>query len=216
LGKCVLVNCVESTANHSHLWQIDFGNRFKNDNESKCKITIDGTDFRIYEQAPWNPKWYSHKFNGPAVRHEVGICIRSGEIVWINGPCPAGSWPDLRIARDWLIYALQDGEMVLADGGYHDGCGFFETPNGNNDGDQYMKALVRARHETINRRFKQWSILGSRYRHSLEKHGLVFRAIASITHFMMKEYNYTDQDPSSNIYGVNYKDNNSEIPLLHD
>jgi len=103
--------------------------------------------------------------------------------------------------------------MVLADGGHYDGYEFFETPNGNDDGDQHMKALARARHETINRRFKQWTILGSRYRHALDKHGFVFRAIAAIIHFMMmEECGYTEQQPDGLIYGVDYNDRTNHLP----
>ena len=150
------------------------------DNESTCKVTIDGTDFRIYEPAPFDPKWYSHKFHGPGLRYEVGVCIQTGWIVWRNGPFPC-SKNDLQIARSWLIYELDQGEKYLADGGYRDGGQFSETPNGLNNPDQKMKALARARHETVNRRFKQFGILSQRFRHSLNKHGAVFMAVANIT-----------------------------------
>lgn len=43
------------------------------------------------------------------------------------------------------------------------------------------KGLARGRHETLNRRFKQWQILSQRYRHDLNLHGKIFRAIAAIT-----------------------------------
>ena len=36
------------------------------------------------------------------------------------------------------------------------------------------------RHETINRRFKEWKILHDIYRHSEHTHGAVFRAICTI------------------------------------
>jgi len=187
--------------------QIDFNNRFKCDAGCTCKITLDGTDFRIYEPSPFNPCWFSHKFNGPALRHEIGVCIQTGEIVWISGPYPAGSWPDLRIARDWIIYEIEEGEMILADGGHCDGHQFFMTPNGQNDDDQHMKAIARARHETINRRFKQWDILGSRWRHPLDRHGLVVRAIGSIIHFMIEERGCTEQEKNV-IHGVEHKNDN--------
>ena len=60
----------------------------------RCKITVDGTDFRIQEPSPFDPKWYSHKFRGPGLRYEIGVCIKTGWIVWVNGPFPAGAWPD--------------------------------------------------------------------------------------------------------------------------
>ena len=37
---------------------------------------------------------------------------------------------------------------------------------------------IRMRHETINKRFKEWGIFCQRYRHSEYCHGSVFRAIA--------------------------------------
>jgi len=61
--------------------------------------------------------WFSHKFNGPGLRYEVGLCIQTGDCVWIHGPFPCGTWPDLRIARDAIVDALDDGECYLADGG---------------------------------------------------------------------------------------------------
>ena len=46
-----------------------------------CFISLDGTDFRILEPSPFDPKWYSHKFKGAGVRYEVGICLKTGWIV---------------------------------------------------------------------------------------------------------------------------------------
>lgn len=146
---------------------------------------MDGTDFRIYEPSPFDAKWYSHKFKGPGVRYEVGVCIATGHIVWIHGPFPCGSWPDLRIFRDSMQFALDDGELALADGGYR-GCRSCETPSGLNDFDQKMKADARARHETVNRRFKHFFVLGHRFRHPLSRHSACFRAVANLTQLMIQ------------------------------
>jgi hypothetical protein len=142
---------------------------------------VDGTDFSIFEPSPFDPKWFSHKINGPGLRYEVAICIQTGWIVWIHGPFPCGAWPDLRIARDALIFEVLPGEMLLADGGYRDNHQFFETPTGLNNNDQQMKALARARHETCNRRFKEYGALSRKFRHPREKHGIIFTAVANIT-----------------------------------
>ncbi len=40
---------------------------------------------------------------------------------------------------------------------------------------------MRARHESLNGRLKNWAILSTMYRHDLMEHGNVFRAIAIIT-----------------------------------
>ena len=86
---------------------IDFNSRFSPHNiHHIVRMSVDGTDCRIREPSPFNPMWYSHKFSGPGLRYEVGVSIHEEGIVWINGPFPCGSWPDLKIARHCLIHAL--------------------------------------------------------------------------------------------------------------
>ena len=80
-------------------------------------ISLDGTDFHIQEHTPFDPKWFSHKFKGPGVWYEVGICLQTWWIAWWNGAFHCGS-----LGWQWLIDELDDkvGEVVLADGGYND------------------------------------------------------------------------------------------------
>ena len=143
-----------------------------------CLVTVDGTDFRINEPKPFWPGWKSFKFNGPGVRYEVALCICTGDIVWINGPFPCGQWPDLKIFRHALMGELLDGEKVEADLGfqceklYINEFNIFLSERG-----QRQKYLARARHETVNKRFKQWNCLQRVFRHNLGKHGLVFHAV---------------------------------------
>ena len=99
----------------------------------------------------------------------------------VNGPFPCGDWPDLRIARESLIHCLDAGEYYLADGGYNDGRQYAFTPTGYSSDRQRMEALARARHETVNRRFKVFRALKDIYRHDLSHHGSIFRAIANVT-----------------------------------
>ena len=141
---------------------------------------MDGTDYCIQEQHPFNPKWYSHKFWGPAVRYEIAISIATGWIVWIHGPFPAGEWTNLRIARHALNHNLDEFEMYIADGGYYDGYQWATTPTGFHKHGDRIRALVQARHENINRRFKEWGALQQRWRHAPHKHRVMFRTIANI------------------------------------
>ena len=62
----------------------------------------------ILEPSPFDPMWYSHKFEGHGVWYEVGICFQTGRIVWWNGAFPCGADPDLNIMRQWLIHKLDD------------------------------------------------------------------------------------------------------------
>jgi DDE superfamily endonuclease len=160
--------------------QMHWERRYKKDNGSQCLVSVDGTDFEIQEPSPFSPKWFSHKFKGAGVRYEVAICIQTGEPVWINGPFPCGSWNDLRIARSALVDALDPGEYYLADGGYRDGNQWSVTPSGRHRFDDKQKSVVRARHETYNKRLKDWGALREVYRHKLDTHSQVFRAIANI------------------------------------
>ena len=100
---------------------------------------------------------------------------------------------------------VDPGEKILADGGYRDGYEFFETPNGLHDWDQRMKALARARHETINARLKQWFVLRGVFRHNINKHGMCFTAVAIITHMMMATQGFDEEDHG--LFQVDYKDN---------
>ena len=111
-------------------FQIRWENRNRFDNGSRCRISVDGTDFVIQEPQPWDSRWYSHKHNGPGFRYEIGVLIQGCDIVWVSGPYPCGEWPDLRIARDALIYMLDEGEYAIGDSGYHDGGNYFMTPTG--------------------------------------------------------------------------------------
>ena len=138
---------------------------------------MDGIDFRIQEPTPFNPRWWTHKFNGAGLRYEIAICIQTGECVWINGPIAPCYWTDDKIAKEKGLWdCLGPGEKFLADGVY---TGWrAETPTGHNNYDQYMKAVARARHETFNGRLKRFGVLTQKFRHGVEKHGPVTHAIA--------------------------------------
>lgn len=169
------------------------------DNGSICLVTVDGTDCPIPEPSPFSRKWYSHKFHGPGVRYEVGVCIQTGWIVWVNGPFPCGEWPDLKICNEWLVHELGPGEKYLADRGYAGGWRS-ETPNGLNNYDQRMKEAARARHESVNGLLKTFKILDTPFRSpDLAKHYSVFMAVANICQAVIKL--------EGNTFDVDYFDN---------
>ena len=159
----------------------------KNILTNKCKLSLDGTDCPIQEPQPFNKKYFSHKFHGPGLKYEIGICITTGWICWYNGPFPCGN-PDVNIARLGVIRYIATGEKILADGGYNDGNRFFSTPTGINDVTQRMRSLCRARHETVNGRMKNFKVLSTRFRHGLEKHKICFTAILNIVQIYIMLY----------------------------
>ena len=82
------------------------------DEGNDCMTSLDGADCRTVESGR---KFYSHKYKKLAFRYEVALCIKTGQIVWINGPYEAGSWPDINIFRDSLLSHLEENERVEAD-----------------------------------------------------------------------------------------------------
>jgi hypothetical protein len=132
------------------------------------------------------------------LRYELGVCIQTGHIVWINGPYPCGSFPDLRIARHKLIHHLVPGEMFVADRGYRDGGTYAMTPTGYNTPGERMKSVVRARHESINGRLKKFKILSTPFRNKIDKHYMVFN---SLVHAVQLELEY-----GNDLYPVFYND----------
>jgi hypothetical protein len=146
-------------------------------------MTVDGTDFRIPEQGP---TFSSHKYNMKSgFRYEVALCIKTGSIVWFNGPFACGKWQDITIFRMGLMTYLEEGERVKADDGY-----VGEAPRRckipkyfqGSEREEMMK-YVRNRQETVNKRFKNWGILKQVYRNKekIHLHGEVFAAIVVIT-----------------------------------
>ena len=139
---------------------------------------------QIEEPTLFDKHWYSHKFKSAGVRYEVAISIDRGRIVWVNGPYRCGQNPDLNIFRDRLKLILEPGENVVADSGYRDE----RCVQAKDIPPQWrpLHSRIRARHECINRRFKQFSALTTTFRHDVSKHGLVFHAIANLTHLQME------------------------------
>jgi hypothetical protein len=52
------------------------------------------------------------------MRYELGVDIITGHLVWINGPFPAGAFPDVEIFRSCLSLWLDQDERFEADDGY--------------------------------------------------------------------------------------------------
>ena len=104
----------------------------------------------------------------------------------MSGPWEPGTYNDISIFRkSGIISELGPGERVEADDGYRG-----ESPQvvkcpqsmGKTAVEDYEKqqSIARRRHETINKRFKQFGALKQIWRHRVCNHGLAFR-VAAIT-----------------------------------
>ena len=145
-------------------------------------VSVDGTDFEINEPSPFSPGWFSHKFKGPGLRYEVALSIASGDIVHVNGPFPCGNYPDITIFRSKLKEMLRNGEMVEADNGYRGEHDCIRTSvDYATRRERKRKEKVRARHETVNARFKQFGALKQVFRHNVCVHRVVFECVVVVT-----------------------------------
>lgn len=163
------------------LSQIKWENRKHGNTPFRCKVSVDGTDFRIREPSEWSTKWYTPKFNGPGLRYEVAVCINTGHIVWCHGPFACGLNPDIRIFRLGLKHALDDGERVECDNGYRgEPLAISLKEEFRNEEHRRSKDLARARHECINRFFKRFEVLHEIFRNDINHHSKCFWAVAVI------------------------------------
>lgn len=157
-------------------------NRFKNAEGASCLLSVDGTDCPTNQK--FDSRFYSHKFKASGVRYEVGLCIQTGHICSVVGPFPCGEWPDVNIYRHWLKHQLREGERVEADSGYRGDPTIRHPDDCANWAEWSMKFNVRARHEHVNQRCKNFRIL-QHFRHfisidDMEKHKYCFDSIATI------------------------------------
>jgi hypothetical protein len=169
--------------------QIVWENRKKGDVGNDCLISVDGTDVEIPYQDHGCPEaWFTKKFCGHGLRYEIGICILTGWIVWLMGPFPCGDWPDIVCFRYALKHMLDENERVEADDGYigEDPAKAKVPGSAVHEHDRVQlcsRGIVRRRHETVNKRIKQFNVVGKGtiFRHDLSFHADCFRACVVLT-----------------------------------
>ena len=144
-------------------------------------VTVDGTDCRICEPTPFSTDWYSHKFSGPGVRYEIAVSISKSMVVWANGPYPCGLYPDQKFFNSVLAHKLYSNEFVLADKGY-------SGPRcvNNINGDYDLSSKLLDRHETFNKRIKNFNVLRDRFRHDLYLHSFCFHAVLNFVSVLVQ------------------------------
>lgn len=168
---------------------IDLENRFiGRDPGQTCLMSIDGVDFQVWEvvnQYPYKAVWCSHKHAKAAFRYEVGICIQTGDCVWIHGPHRGGSDVDSAIFKNCLRHYLEHGEQCEGDGHYQRNVPhFFPTPRTKEEIDLSNRA--RGRHESFNGLLKTFNLLRHIFKYGIEKHSDAVRACVVITQIRLE------------------------------
>lgn len=148
--------------------------------------SVDGTHCRINEpHGVPSAKYYSHKFHKPGLGYEIAIDVFDGNVIWVNGPFPAGM-PDITIFRqpEGLKSNIPANKLIIADLGYRGEDDMICLPN---DLDTAMvkkfKKRVRARHESFNSRIKEFKTITERFRHDINKHKAVFEAVCILVQY---------------------------------
>ena len=158
-------------------------------------ISVDGVDFEIREPYPYereySSRWFSPKFKGPGLRYEIGLSILNGDIVWTNGPFACGKYSDWKIFKEeGLLANLDPNERVEADDGYLAGDPqYVKSRSGvwHNEDKRGVRNTVRARHETVNKRLKQFGALSSKFNHNPKKHNEVFQSVVVFTQLAIEK-----------------------------
>ena len=166
-------------------------NRLKNNSSFKQKVTVDRTDLLCWPPSDDDEQrsWIFHKFKKPAVHYEIAISIQSGDIVWANGPWRAGRYPDITIFRlgglkDLL---LECDERAEADKGYRGEPEVIDLPHKGPRELLLAKKRARIRHETCNKRFKNWSCLNTSFRHGVDLHSDCMHVVVVLTQLAIED-----------------------------
>jgi hypothetical protein len=148
-------------------------------------FSVDGTHFRIND--PGDPKFHSYKIGKAAVNYEVALKVYEDSLIWMSGPHPAGK-PDIVVFREsGLKDKILAGMKGIADRGYRGEKHILSTPNNLDDKELCaFKSRARARHETFNRRLKNFKCLAEHCRHKIAKHKILFEAVAVICQYQME------------------------------
>ena len=151
-----------------------------------CLTKIDGTNFRNQQKGGTKQGnlFGSRKYGGKsALRYELGVDILAGNLVWVGGPYPAGTWTDVKTFDDILSHLLDLGKHIEVDNGYISRADKVKCPNNywNPTENLGMQSMARSHHETFNGRLKNWGVLSKIYHHDITVHGMVFYACVVVT-----------------------------------
>ena len=153
-------------------------------------FTVDGTHCPIEEPKPFSTKWSSHKFGGSAgLNYEIGLQIDEPQLLWLFGPTPPGSMPDISVFQGKYKTKLQQfidetGSHIrgIGDNGYRGEPNYLSTRNEFDPAEiAEFKNRALARHETFNQKLKMFKCLRENFRHGIQFHGVTFRSVTVLT-----------------------------------
>ena len=157
------------------------------------------------EQKEADPSDYSHKLNRAGFRYQVISCLGIPQMCLVSNGAACGTENDIQMAMGILPNLLEPGEKAAADSGYVGHSELIMTPTDVRKvvpkhllksssvatvlhKSNRMLKVIGSRHEIINKRLKDFSILNSRYRERDRLfHDSIFLAVANVTQYNLRE-----------------------------
>ena len=120
-----------------------------------------------------------------SLRYELRVSIQFPKIIWVSGPCPCCPYSHVWIFREGLKTNLRVDKLVISVNGYTD-VQCIQSPRAHHPSHKILR-LIRARHEIMNKRLKQFRVLEQRFRHGKSLHHYCFFAVLQITQLILDD-----------------------------
>jgi DDE superfamily endonuclease len=157
----------------------------------KFLLTVDGVHCVVREpstaELSKNPAYFSHKHHHAGVDYEIGLSVFTNQVVWVNGPFPAGE-NDISIFKNrGLREMIPEGSWAIADNGYRGILTKIRTSSSlDTEAVRRLKSRAKARHESFNGKLKNFAVVRDRWRHKINKHAIAFKAVCVICQYQME------------------------------
>ena len=190
----------ESYARGEHLWvwirkiaflekKVIFWPRILDSPTSEVNaLSVDGVDKKTFERKhktqllPFDRGNCSHKHAHGALKYQIVMAAHRPRCVHIYGPVRGGMGDKEMLERSGVLARLRPGKLIVADRGYikKEFGGKISWPNPQEDSKEAnnLKSRIRLRHESFNGKMAAFGCLNQTWRHSDDKHGIAFRAVA--------------------------------------
>ena len=179
-------------------------------NGPKFVCTVDGKDQARQEVKHPNKnkdrRYYSHKFDGCALKWELGIAVFMPQIVHLAGPFRGGKHDSsiykgeedecdealrlkLGVLEEYvsLESKIPEGKYGIADGAYEGGKKLALPKNADKKELKKFKSRARCRHESVNGRLCKFNIVDHRFRHSMQMQKIAFEAVVVVVQYQLDD-----------------------------
>jgi DDE superfamily endonuclease len=156
-------------------------------------LLVDGVHCIVREPSPAelskNPAYFSHKHHHAGVDYEIGLSVFKNQVVWVNGPFPAGE-NDISIFKNrGLREMVPEGSWAIAYNGYHGlltNSKIRTSSSLDAEAVRRLKSGAKARHESFNGKLKNFAVVLDRWCHKINKHAIAFKAVCVICQYQME------------------------------